>query len=62
MPFSTDEAIADDDFNVWLCGSFNKNQGVMDDIFKAINPIHTARVAGSGNKIVYLLDKKAEYY
>lgn len=34
----------------------------MDDIFRAINPINIARVAGSGNKILYLLDQKAEYY
>ena len=56
MPFPTDDAIEDDDFNVWVCGSLNKNQKVMDELFKAINPVNIARVAGSGNKIVYLLD------
>ena len=34
----------------------------MDKLIKAINPINGARVAGSGNKIVYLLDQKADYY
>lgn len=62
MPFPTDDAIADDDFNVWICGSLNRNQQTMDDIFKAIDPINIARVAGAGNKIVYLIDQKAEYY
>lgn len=26
MPFPSEESIADDDFNVWICGSLNKNQ------------------------------------
>lgn len=56
MPFPTDDAIEDDDFNVWICGSLNRNQQTMDDIFKAIDPINIARVAGAGNKIVYLID------
>ena len=34
----------------------------MDSIIDAINPINVARVAGSGNKFIYLLDQKAEYY
>lgn len=56
MPFPTDDAIDDNDYNIWLCGSLNKNQKVMDSLIDAINPINVARVAGSGNKIVYLLD------
>lgn len=56
MPFPTDDAIEDDDFNVWLCGSLNKNQKIMDELFNAVNPINIARVAGSGNKFVYMLD------
>lgn len=62
MPFPTDDAIDDNDFSVWFCGSLNKNQKVMDNIIDAIDPINVARVAGSGNKIVYLLDQKADYY
>jgi len=34
----------------------------MNDLFTAINPIHIARVAGSGNKIIHLIDRKADYY
>jgi hypothetical protein len=56
MPFPTDDAIADDDFNVWLCASHNRNQSIMDDLFRAIDPINIAKVAGSGNKILYLID------
>lgn len=55
-PFPPDDAIEDDDFNVWVCGSLNKNQKMMDDLFNAVNPINVARVAGSGNKFVYMLD------
>lgn len=56
MPFPSNDCIEDDDFNIWLCGSLNRNQTVMDDIIKAIDPINIARVAGSGNKILYILD------
>lgn len=52
-----DEAIEDKDYNVWICGSMNKNQGVMDQLFKAIDPISVARVAGSGNKFIHVLDQ-----
>jgi 3'-phosphoadenosine 5'-phosphosulfate (PAPS) 3'-phosphatase len=45
-----------------MCASLNKNQKIMDKLINAINPINVARVAGSGNKIVYLLDQKADYY
>ena len=34
----------------------------MNEIFSALRPEHVARVAGAGNKIVYLLDQKADYY
>jgi 3'-phosphoadenosine 5'-phosphosulfate (PAPS) 3'-phosphatase len=34
----------------------------MNQIFDALSPQHIARVAGAGNKIVYLLDQKADLY
>ena len=34
----------------------------MNEIHAALNPQHTARVAGAGNKIVHLLDQKADFY
>ncbi len=34
----------------------------MNDIFAAIDPIHIARVAGSGNKAIHMIDRKADYY
>jgi 3'-phosphoadenosine 5'-phosphosulfate (PAPS) 3'-phosphatase len=34
----------------------------MNTIIKATNPVNTCRVAGAGNKFVYLLDQKADYY
>ena len=34
----------------------------MNELFEAIDPINIGRVAGSGNKIVYLLDSMADYY
>ena len=62
MPFPTDDAIEDEDYNVWVCGSLNKNQKNMNMLFDAINPVQVARVAGAGNKAVYLLDQKSDYY
>lgn len=56
MPFPTEDAINDEDYKVWICGSMNKNQTMMDELFNAIDPINVPRVAGSGNKIVYMLD------
>jgi 3'-phosphoadenosine 5'-phosphosulfate (PAPS) 3'-phosphatase len=47
---------------MWICGSFNKNQQRMNKLFEAINPVNVARVAGSGNKAVYMIDQKADYY
>jgi len=34
----------------------------MNNIYKAIDPVHVAKVAGSGNKFVHLLDNKADCY
>jgi len=34
----------------------------MDELYGAINPINVAKVAGAGNKAVYLIDQKADYY
>ena len=34
----------------------------MDELFNALNPVNIGRVAGSGNKIVYMLDAMADYY
>jgi len=34
----------------------------MDELFNAMNPINVGRVAGSGNKIVYMLDQMADLY
>ena len=34
----------------------------MNELFEAINPIHISRVAGSGNKIIHLIDKKSDFY
>lgn len=62
MPFPTDDAIPDEHYKMWVCGSHNKNQAVMDDLLNALNPMFVSKVAGSGNKIVYLLDQKADCY
>jgi hypothetical protein len=56
LPFPTDEAIPNDQYNMWVCGSLNKNQNVMNSVLDALNPVNVSRVAGSGNKIIYLLD------
>ena len=34
----------------------------MDQLLNALDPVNVGRVAGSGNKIVYLLDEMADYY
>lgn len=34
----------------------------MNDVIKACRPSNISRVAGSGNKIINLLDQKADYY
>ncbi len=56
MPFPTDDAISDEDYKVWICGSLNKNQRLMNELYDSIGSPNIARVAGSGNKIVYLID------
>eukprot|EP00347_Sterkiella_histriomuscorum_P009337 403341598 len=62
MPFPTDDAVDDDDYKMWVCGSFNPNQKVMNQIIDSLKPINVAKVAGSGNKILYILDQKADCY
>ena len=34
----------------------------MDQLLNALDPVYVGRVAGSGNKIIYLLDAMADYY
>lgn len=34
----------------------------MDELLMALDPINVARIAGAGNKIVYMLDQLADYY
>ena len=62
FPFPTDDSITEKNYKLWLCGSHNENQFIMNNIIKAIDPFHTVKVAGSGNKIVYLLDENADCY
>ena len=62
MPFPTEDAVEDDCYKMWVCGSFNENQRVMNDIIKSLKPVTVSKVAGSGNKIIYLLDQKADCY
>jgi len=61
-PFHSEEHIDDDNYKLWLLGSMNTNQTKMDELFRALDPINVARVAGSGNKIVYMLDAMADFY
>lgn len=62
QPFYSDSGQEDDDYKLWLCGSLNTNQHKMNELFKALDPVYIGRVAGSGNKIVYMLDQMADYY
>lgn len=62
MPFPTEDAVDDEDYKMWICGSFNENQKIMREIIGAIQPMNIAKVAGSGNKIIYLIDAKADCY
>jgi 3'(2'), 5'-bisphosphate nucleotidase len=62
QPFDSDEGVNPDHYKLWLCGSMNRNQTKMDELFNSLNPINIGRVAGSGNKIVYMLDAMADYY
>ncbi len=34
----------------------------MNKVFSALQPKHISRVAGAGNKVVYMLDQKADIY
>jgi hypothetical protein len=56
MPFPTEDSLDEDSYNLWVCASFNKNQIIMNDLIKACKPINVAKVAGSGNKIIHILD------
>lgn len=62
LPFDSDEGIEDENMKIWLCGSMNRNQAKMDELFNALDPINVGRVAGAGNKIVYMLDAMADFY
>lgn len=61
-PFDSDEGIAAKDYKLWLLGSMNRNQNKMDELLGALDPINVARIAGAGNKIVYMLDAMSDYY
>mmetsp|Transcript_40396 Transcript_40396/g.29101 ORF Transcript_40396/g.29101 Transcript_40396/m.29101 type:complete len:250 (+) Transcript_40396:405-1154(+) len=60
--FDKEEAVDEKDYDLWVCASLNKNQLSTNEILKALKPRHVARVAGAGNKFVYLMDKKADFY
>ena len=34
----------------------------MNKLLKALDPLYIAKVAGSGNKFIYLIDQKGDYY
>ena len=40
----------------------NKNQLSTNKIYDAVKAVNIDRVAGAGNKIVHMLDKKADFY
>ena len=40
----------------------NAHAGKMNELIDAITPAYVGRVAGSGNKIVYMLDQMADAY
>jgi len=62
LPFDSDESVDPDYYKLWVCGSMNTNQNKMNELLQAIDPVNVGRVAGSGNKIVYMLDSMADYY
>ena len=62
QPFDSDDGVNHNDYKLWLCGSMNRNQTKMDELLNALDPINVGRVAGAGNKIVYMLDSMADYY
>ena len=47
---------------MWVVGSMNTNQASMNEIQQALRPKCVARVAGAGNKIVHMIDEKADFY
>jgi len=62
MPFPNEDTIENKNYNLWVCASMNKNQDIMNQLIDSCRPINVARVAGSGNKIVHLIDQKSDYY
>jgi len=56
VPFPDDNSIDHDQYNLWITGSMNRNQKSMNKLFEALRPQLIARVAGAGNKIVFMLD------
>lgn len=62
IPFPTEDAISNSNYDMWVVGSMNKNQQSTNEIFEALNCVNIDRVAGAGNKIVHMLDKKADFY
>jgi len=56
VPFPQETSIKNENYKLWHCGSFNDNQFVMNNVIKAMDPFHVVKVAGSGNKIAYLLE------
>lgn len=62
MPFPNEDTIENDSYNLWVCASLNRNQDVMNQVIEACKPINVARVAGSGNKFVHMIDQKSDYY
>ena len=56
QPFTSDSGVKEEDYKLWVCASMNTNAGKMNELIDAINPQYVGRVAGSGNKIVYMLD------
>lgn len=61
-PFHHDYATEPEDMRLWSVGSMNPNQKIMNEIYDAMNSVNVTRVAGAGNKFVYLLDQKADTY
>lgn len=55
-PFHSEESINDENYRLWVLASMNRNQSKMDELYRAIDPLNVARVAGAGNKVVYMLD------
>ena len=62
MPFHSEDAIDEEDYVLWVCASYNRNQTMMNDMIKACRPANIQKIAGSGNKMIHLLDQKSDYY